>query len=253
MLDVIILIVAGLAAGALNAVAGGGTFLSFPALVWVGVPPIMANATATLAALPGYVGSTWGFRHDIGAGGGGRLGVRLLALVAALGGVLGALLLLVTPGRVFDFVIPWLLLISTIVFAAGPYLVRRLTGDAGGVGRPVAILLILGVAICGGYFNGGLGIMLLAALGFAGFADLNRMNGLKNLASTILSAVAVATYALSGLIDWSEALLLGTACAFGGYFGAILARRVRSMALLRGFITLVGGVMSVIFFLRAGG
>src|SRR5690606_6207069 len=126
-------VVAGLAAGALNAVAGGGTFLSFPALVWAGVPPIMANATATLAALPGYIGSAWGFRHDLRAE--GPLTLKLIVALAILGGFVGALLLLITSPEIFSVIVPWLLLIATAVFAAGPALLRCITRrGSGGLG-----------------------------------------------------------------------------------------------------------------------
>ncbi|MGA0541143.1 sulfite exporter TauE/SafE family protein [Neotabrizicola sp. VNH66] len=244
----LILILAGLAAGALNAVAGGGTFLSFPALVFVGVPPVMANATATMAALPGYIGSAWGFRHEIRAA--SPVPVRAMVAMAIVGGLLGALLLLVTPNEVFSVVVPWLLLAATLIFAAGPALVRRVTGQGGALTRPAALGLLLVVSIYGGYFNGGLGIMLLAAFGFMGFTRLHQMNGLKNLLSAVLSSVSVATYAVAGVIDWENGLILGLACALGGWGGAHLAKRIPSMTALRIFITLVGLVMAAVFFLR---
>lgn len=247
-MEYLILTLAGLAAGALNAVAGGGTFLSFPALVFVGVPPVMANATATMAALPGYIGSAWGFRHEIRAK--SPVPLRAMLAMAVLGGLLGALLLLVTPNEVFSAVVPWLLLAATLIFAAGPALVRRVTGQGGALALPGALALLLAVAIYGGYFNGGLGIMLLAAFGFMGFTSLHQMNGLKNLMSAVLSSVSVATYAVAGQIDWQTGAILGLACAVGGWLGAGLAKRIPSMTALRIFITLVGLVMAAAFFLR---
>ncbi len=248
METIIILGLAGLGAGALNAVAGGGTFLSFPALVFIGVPPVMANATATLSALPGYVGSTWGFRKDIRAH--GPVGLRVMIAMAMLGGLLGALLLLVTPREVFSGLVPWLLLFATLAFAAGPKLVRHVLRHGETLPRPVSLGLLLAVSIYGGYFNGGLGIMLLAAFGFIGFTNLNEMNGLKNLLSAILSVVSVVTYSVAGLIEWKSALILGVACAVGGYFGAHAARRITSMLALRVFITLVGLAMTAAFLMR---
>lgn len=248
MLTIIVLILAGLGAGALNAIAGGGTFLSFPALVWAGVPPIMANATATFAALPGYIGSAWAFRHNIA--GQGRPGLKGLILVVVIGGLLGALLLLVTPSDVFSGVVPWLLLVATIAFAIGPMLVRRMIGSGRAMGVGAALALILAVAIYGGYFNGGLGIMLLAAFGIMGMADLNRMNGLKNLLSAVLSLVSVATYTTAGLIDWSNLAVVGLSCLIGGYMGAWAAKRITNVKLLRGFIILVGLVMAAIFYVQ---
>lgn len=246
IVDFIILVIAGLGAGALNAVAGGGTFLSFPALVYIGLPPITANATATLAALPGYIGSTWGFRNEIRSN--GPVSLRGMVFVAILGGLIGALLLLVTPKEVFSSLIPWLLLFATAAFAAGPLLVRHVIGHGGGLPRLASLVLILAVAIYGGYFNGGLGIMLLAAFGLVGFTNLHEMNGLKNLLSSILSLVSVITYTIAGLIDWKSAIILGTACAVGGYLGAHLARRISNMLALRVFITLVGIGMAIVFF-----
>jgi uncharacterized membrane protein YfcA len=247
MLTYVVLVLAGFAAGALNAVAGGGTFLSFPALVWAGVPPIMANATATLAALPGYIGSAWGFRHDLRAD--GPLSTRLIIALAILGGFFGALLLLVTSPELFSAIVPWLLLLATAVFAAGPALLKLITSRGkGGLGLVASAVIVLAVTTYGGYFNGGLGIMLLAAFGLVGFTDLNAMNGLKNVVSAILSLVSVITYIAAGLIDWTYALPLALACAAGGYFGAALARKITNPAILRAFITLVGAAMTVAFF-----
>ncbi|MHA6346531.1 sulfite exporter TauE/SafE family protein [Roseivivax sp. CAU 1761] len=246
LLSILVLAVAGLAAGALNAVAGGGTFLSFPALVWVGVPPLFANATATLAALPGYISSAWAYRHDMRAE--GPLGLKAILWLAVLGGFLGALLLLVTPQELFTGIVPWLLLLATVAFAGGPALLRRATASGRALGWTGAAALILAVTIYGGYFNGGLGIMLLAAFGLVGFRNLHGMNGLKNGVSAVLSTVSVATYIAAGLIDWPTALVIGLANAAGGWLGAHLARRVTNMALLRGFIIAVGLAMAVAFF-----
>ncbi|MCT4373614.1 sulfite exporter TauE/SafE family protein [Yangia mangrovi] len=251
MLTTTILALAGFGAGALNAIAGGGTFLTFPALVWVGVPPIMANATATFAALPGYAGSSWAYRRDIQAGEGPSL--RALVVTAMLGGTLGALLLLVTPEDLFSDVIPWLLLIATLAFAAGPALLRGLLASGRRLPDAVSLTLLLLVSIYGGYFNGGLGILLLAAFGLIGMSDLHRMNGLKTLASLVLSAVSVVTYSLAGLIDWSALVVTGLGCAAGGYVGAHMSRRVQDLSLLRTFIVTVGLVTTIVFFAQAYG
>jgi uncharacterized membrane protein YfcA len=246
MFTTLVLILAGLSAGALNAVAGGGTFLSFPALVWAGVPPIFANATATLAALPGYIGSAWAYRHDLAAE--GPLSLKLIVWLAVLGGFLGAVLLLVTPQEVFTGIVPWLLLLATAAFAAGPILLRRFSRSGAGLGWTAGAALVLAVTIYGGYFNGGLGIMLLAAFGLVGFRNLHGMNGLKNGVSAVLSTVSVATYIAAGLIDWPTAVVLALANAAGGWIGARLARRITNMAVLRGFIVAVGLAMSAAFF-----
>ena len=242
-----ILVLAGLLAGSINALAGGGTLVSFPALMWVGVPPVMSNATATLTALPGYVASAWAYRHDLRAEGALRL--RVILCVTALGGLIGAGLLLVTPGDAFVGIVPWLLLSATALFALGPGLIRavrsRNIGPAGPGLSAVAIGLVAGY---GGYFNGGLGIMLLAVFGLIGFENLHGMNGLKNLLSALLSVVSVATYASAGLIAWDSAVVLALATTLGGYIGARYARGIRHMGLLRGVIIGIGAVMTVVFF-----
>lgn len=246
MLEIIVLCVAGFAAGALNAVAGGGTFISFPALVWIGVPPIMANATATLTALPGYIGSAWGFRHDTKPE--GALGLRALFGIAALGGLIGALLLMVTSEAVFVGLVPWLLLLATVVFALGPKILEALKGRGFGPLGSAAALFV--VSIYGGYFNGGLGIMLLAAFGLMGWSNLHAMNGMKNILSALLSLVSAATLALAGLIAWKSALVLALATTAGGYVGAAYARKITNMAMLRAAIVAVGLIMALLFFMK---
>ncbi|WP_375175201.1 sulfite exporter TauE/SafE family protein [Pseudooceanicola sp.] len=249
MFTTLVLILAGLLAGALNAVAGGGTFLSFPALVWAGVPPVMANATATLAALPGYLSSTWAFRDDIRAS--QSLPIFVVVSVSAIGGALGAVLLLVTPGEVFEGVVPWLLAFATVIFAMGPRITALLQRyGRGKSGLVTAALILLLVTSYGGYFNGGVGILLLAAFGLIGLSNLNEMNGLKTLVASVLSVVSVVVYIGAGLIAWQHAIVLGLACATGGYLGAALSRRIARPVLLRLFITAVGAVMTLIFFVR---
>ena len=246
MLDAAVLMFAALLAGALNAVAGGGTFLTFPALVYVGVPPIPANATSTLAVFPGYLSGALGFRQELAAIDRSRL-LRLLGL-SLLGGLIGSLLLLVTPARVFQAVVPWLLLLATLVFAVGDAMAARFQGRTG---RP---LVPLGpgtfiVSVYGGYFNGGLGIMLMALFSAAGMRDLNAMNGIKNGISFVLSAISVATFASAGLIAWPEAVLMMGGSTAGGYLGARVAR-VMSRLVVRTLIVGVGLGMSALFFLR---
>ncbi|RFP88542.1 sulfite exporter TauE/SafE family protein [Rhodobacteraceae bacterium 63075] len=247
MLEMLVLGIAGFSAGALNAVAGGGTFISFPALVWIGIPPVMANATATLTALPGYVGSAWAFRRDMEAE--GPISLRPMLGIAVLGGLLGALLLTVTSDEAFMGLVPWLLLVATAVFAAGPWILPRLAGGAG-LGLAGAVAALLAVSVYGGYFNGGLGIMLLAAFGLMGFKNLHGMNGLKNVLSALLSLVSAVTLALAGLIAWKSALVLALATTAGGYIGAALARKITNLALLRAGIVAVGLIMTILFFMK---
>ncbi|MDW8337277.1 MAG: sulfite exporter TauE/SafE family protein [Tepidimonas sp.] len=241
--DAAVLATAALAAGALNAVAGGGSFLTFPALVFTGVPPIAANATSALAVSPGYLGSTLGFRHELRALPWAQL--RREALLAAAGGVAGALLLLVTPASSFRALVPWLLLLATALFAWGPWIVRRLGQTTGPHPRTRAWGL-LAVAVYGGYFNGGLGILLMALLAATGETDLQRANALKNFHSLVLSVLSVATFALAGAIAWGPALLMATAATAGGYVGARTARRLPAAA-LRTLVVATGLIMAALF------
>lgn len=169
MADILLLLAAAFVAGALNAVAGGGSFLTLPALVFTGVPPVVANATGTVALLPGYLAGAWGFREDTAPPPG--LSMRLLVALSLAGGAAGAALLLVTPEATFRRVVPWLLLAATALFAFGPWLRQRLAGGAPSPFKAVAGLLA--VAAYGGYFNGGLGILLLALFGLLGQTSLH--------------------------------------------------------------------------------
>jgi hypothetical protein len=249
MFDLILLSVAGFAAGVLNAVAGGGTFLSLPALIAVGVPPVAANATATLAALPGYLSSAWGFRHDMQAE--GALSLPAIAVCGTAGGLLGALLLIITPGDAFLWIVPWLLLLATVMFALGPGLMAHAQGRGGAsVGVAVSAAAVLVVSIYGGYFNGGLGIMLLATFGLLGYRNLHGMNGLKTTLSALLSLVSSVAFIAADLIAWEQALPMAVSTMIGGYVGARASRRITRTDLLRHFVTAVGALMALIFFLR---
>jgi len=239
---------AAFAAGVLNAIAGGGSFLTFPVLVWTGVPPIVANATSAFAVCPGYLGSVLGFRAELAA-----LPRALLArevALSALGGVAGALLLLVTPAKVFAGVVPWLLLLATLLFALGPRLAHWASrGHAGSSLARWRLPALLAVAVYGGYFNGGLGILLMALYLLIGEQRLNTVNALKNLNSFVLSAVSVVTFALGGAIVWRQALWMAVLATLGGFAGARLARRL-PVAWVRAIVIVTGLAMSALFFAR---
>lgn len=253
MFDWILLIAAAFAAGVLNAIAGGGSFLTFPALVYVGLAPIAANATSAVAVSPGYLGSVLGFRAELLQLPRARLMQE--ALVCAFGGVAGAMLLLVTPARVFAAVVPWLLLFATALFWLGPRLLARRTQQAAGAGRlvethPVLRLLgLLAVAVYGGYFNGGLGILLMALYTLTGEASINSANALKNLNSLVLSLLSVAAFAWAGAIRWPEAGVMMAAASAGGFAGARLALRLPA-ARVRAAVVITGVVMAALFFTR---
>ena len=252
-LDTIALLaVAAFSAGVLNAIAGGGSFLTFPALVFAGVPPISANATSALAVSPGYAGSIFGFKQELTA-----LPRRLLLqefAVASAGGLIGALLLLVTPARVFSGLIPWLLMFATVLFAIGPRLAARNAAR----GKPTVeathlrgarLFGLLGVCIYGGYFNGGLGILLMALYTLTGESRLNTVNALKNLNSFVLSLLSVAAFAAAGAIVWPQALWMMVGATLGGWAGARLARRLPAKW-VRALVIGTGLAMSAVFFSR---
>ncbi|MGQ9724518.1 MAG: sulfite exporter TauE/SafE family protein [Tepidimonas sp.] len=239
---------AAFAAGVLNAIAGGGSFLTLPALLSTGIDPIVANATSAVAVSPGYLGSTLGCREELA-----NLPRRQLLSesgLAAFGGVLGALLLLVTPASTFRSAVPWLLLFATLVFVAGPHLVRWLADHRGGNPRgAVRAWGLLVVAVYGGYFNGGLGLLLMALYAATGETRIHIANALKNLNSWVLSLLSVATFALAGAIAWGPAVLMMAAATAGGYAGAQWARRLPAPA-VRAMVIGTGLVMSAMFFLR---
>lgn len=244
-----LLAAAAFAAGVLNAIAGGGSFLTFPALVFTGVPPIVANATSALAVSPGYLGSTLGFKAELRELPAQRL--RREMLIAAVGGVAGALLLLVTPAKLFTGIVPWLLLFATVLFAAGPALAKRAQA-ASASGQGLARWRepgLLAVAVYGGYFNGGLGILLMALYTVAGESKLNTVNALKNLNSLVLSWLSVAAFVVAGAIAWKEGVLMMVAATAGGYFGARWSKRLPVAWVRRGVIA-TGLVMSAVFFAR---
>ncbi|MFS2013140.1 sulfite exporter TauE/SafE family protein [Azospirillum sp. CT11-132] len=242
----LILLAAAFLAGAMNAVAGGGSFLTLPALIYAGVPPVAANATGTVALLPGYASGVYGYRQDLTPV--GTLSLPLLSAVSLVGGLVGAGLLLVTPDSVFRGIVPWLLLLATGLFAFGNMLAQRLR-SLGLHGNGAMLGTLFAVSVYGGYFNGGLGILLLAQLSLFGMTDLNAMNGLKNLFSAVLTAIAVVAYAAGGAVEWPKALLMVVAAVAGGYVGARLGRKIPKPILRTGIIA-VGLVMSAVFFLK---
>jgi uncharacterized protein len=245
----LLLAFAAFAAGVMNAIAGGGSFLTLPALVFAGVPPIMANATIALAVSPGYLGSTLGFRDELRKL--PKVRLKREMLLAAAGGMAGALLLLVTPAKVFSGIVPWLLLFATLLFMAGPRLAQRAAalsrhGQGLATWREPGLLL---VAIYGGYFNGGLGILLMALYAVTGESNIHNANALKNLNSLVLSWLSVAAFVVAGAIAWREGVLMAVAATAGGFLGARWAKRLPALWVRRGVIV-TGLVMSAVFFAR---
>lgn len=243
-----LLLVAAFGGGALNAAAGGGSFLTLPALVFTGVPPLMANATGTAALLPGYAASAWGFREDLQAPKG--LSFKVLVVIAACAGALGASVLLITDTGFFNRLLPWLILAATVLFAIGPRLQNALGHrevDSASAGKSKSVLAV--VCLYGGYFNGGLGILLLAALTLIGESNLNKMNGIKSLVSAVITAISVSVYAVGGLIAWPQALMMMLSSVAGAYIGARLIRKLPAR-ILRSAIVVMGVLMTLWFFQR---
>jgi uncharacterized membrane protein YfcA len=246
LIDLSVVILAAFIGGTINALAGGGSFLTLPALVFTGVPPVVANATGTTALLPGYLASVWGCRDLIRA----PRGMTLMAIVllGALGGSLGAGLLLLTSNDAFSAIVPWLLLFATGLFAAGPIIHRHLSARFHAAGGLTGRAGILAVSAYGGYFAGGMGIVMLAAFRLLGVDDINLANALKNLLSAVLTVIAVAIYAIGGAIAWVEVLPMAIAASAGGMSGARLGRRLPPRVLRAG-IVVVGAITTLVFFL----
>lgn len=241
-METLLLLLAAFGAGALNAAAGGGTFLTLPALIFAGVPPVAANATSTVVVMPGYATAALGFQRELSAL--PRRDVVLLFVLAVAGGILGAVLLLVTPDDAFRTVAPWLLLLATVFFATGDGISAALARRSNLVPRQ-RILPVLAISTYGGYFNGGLGIMLLALYTGLGYRDLNQMNGMKNAASVVLSLSSVATFVLADLVQWNLALPMMMMAAAGGYTGAHVSRHI-PRKVLKPAIIILGVTMALV-------
>jgi uncharacterized membrane protein YfcA len=231
----------------MNAVAGGGTLVTFPALVALGVPPLTANATSTVALWPGTMSSMWGYRRELE---GAHRWAIAFAIPSLIGGVAGALLLLITPEQRFAALVPWLILGATALFIAQPPLMRALTRRGGlrplqraadgSLAPPNAAFLFyqLLVGLYGGYFGAGAGILMLAALGLMGLTNIHQMNGLKNWGGGVMNLVAVIVFAVSGIVNWPVALTMAVGAGIGGIGGSLLAQRVGQVWVRRAIVTI---------------
>jgi uncharacterized membrane protein YfcA len=224
----IIAFIAAFIAGAINAVAGGGTLLTFPALVWIGLPSVVANATSTVAIWPGSLGGMVGYREDMRT-----LASRsyLLIIPSTIGGIIGAVLLAITPTDVFDRLVPLLILFATVLFMLQEPVQRLIRtpgkAHAGSTSWLVGALVFqFFVAVYGGYFGAGIGILMLAAFGILGYTDIHQMNGLKTLLAVFINGVAALYFIWKGLVVWPEAIILMVASIVGGVWGAGFARRL---------------------------
>jgi uncharacterized membrane protein YfcA len=257
--QILLVVVAALVGGVMNSIAGGGTLLTFPALVGLGIPPITANATSTVALWPGALGSMWGYRQELA---GSRLWALGFAVPSLLGGALGAFMLLQTPPSTFSDLVPWLVLGATALFMAQRPIVRWVTRSRAPSGEsvtqdaaltatwpPISILLYqFGVAVYGGYFGAGVGILMLAALGFMGLRNIHRMNGLKNWGGLCMNAVAAGLFVFTELVIWPVAMAMAAGALAGGYLGSRVAQRV-PQELVRAAVVGIGLVSGLLLFL----
>jgi uncharacterized membrane protein YfcA len=246
-----LVVLASTVAGAVNSIAGGGTLLTFPALVALGISPIVANATSTIALWPGAVGSMWGYRRELPEV---RRWAVAFAVPSLAGGLVGAWLLLRTPPEQFAALVPWLVLGATVLFMVqGPITagVARRSAEREALGGmrterpapasripPSVLFYQFLVAIYGGYFGAGVGILMLAALGFAGFTNIHQMNGLKNWGGLCMNAVAAITFAFSDIVNWPVALAMALGATLGGYAGSRTAQRVGQRTVRRAIVVI---------------
>jgi uncharacterized membrane protein YfcA len=252
---IVLLFLAAAIGGGLNAVAGGGSFLTLPALIFSGVSPVVANATSTLALWPASISSTFAYRGDIKTS---RRWVVILGVTSVVGGLAGAQLLVRTSDSSFLRLLPWLMLVAAVTFTFGNRLRPKTSNsgshrfESGGDWHPSMLGIVfiqLVIAAYGGYFGGGMGIMMLATLALAGMTNIHEMNGLKALLGVSINGLALLTFVLSGAIQWKYGLTMAAGGILGGYSTAAFARRL-DPRYVRTFVIVVGWSMTVYFFLR---
>jgi uncharacterized membrane protein YfcA len=249
--EIALLVAAGFAAGAVNAVAGGGSLISFPALVAVGYTPLAANVTNSIAVLPGYLGGSIGYRPELA---GQRRRIAALSATSVAGAVLGAWLLIAGSERLFERIVPFLILLSCALLAAQPTLSRKIRPPAESHREHRSLRLHAGTfaaSVYGGYFGAGLGILLLAVLALALSDSLQRLNALKGVLSLAVGAAAAVFFALFGPVAWPAAAIMAAASLAGGRLGVSVARRLPAPA-LRGVIVVLGVGVALWLLLRAG-
>jgi uncharacterized protein len=248
------MLAAAFAAGAVNSIAGGGTLLTFPVLIWLGLDPKIANATSTVALWPGLFGGLFGYRKELENSSSilWRLGIT-----SVVGGAVGAWLLIWTPSPTFARLVPFLILFATILFMAQGAITQRLRLQPI-VAEPKAswwlgaIVFQFFSAIYGGYFGAGNGILMLAAMGLLGLHEIHRANGIKNFLGICINSIAVLSFSLSHLVVWQDALLMAVGALLGGYFGASIAMRIGQVWARRGIVA-IGFVIFFVMIWRLRG
>ncbi|RIQ15940.1 sulfite exporter TauE/SafE family protein [Jiangella rhizosphaerae] len=248
LLDVVAIVAAGFAAGAINAVVGSGTMITFPTLLALGYPPVVANVSNTVGLVPGSLMGAWGYREELR---GQRDRVLRFGLAALVGGAGGAVLLLALPPGAFEAIVPVLIVLACVLVAAQPWISRRLKERPPGRehGGPVVWLLILLTAVYGGYFGAAQGVLLLAVLGLSLSDSLQRLNAVKNVQAGLVNLVAGLVFVVVADVDWAAAGLIALGSAAGGLVGARVGRRL-SQAVLRGVVVAVGLVAVVLLVVR---
>jgi len=251
------LILAGCVAGAMNAIAGGGTLVTFPTLVFVGLPSIVANATSTIALLPAALSSAFGYRKNVPSV---ARWLTLFAPVSLAGGLLGGILLVQTPSRVFDWLVPFLILFATILFmshsAFNRFFRTRLMSAHSDSVSPASMIAAgafqFAVAVYGGYFGAGIGILMLASLGMLGFENVHHMNTLKVMLGFLINVVAAVYFIGSGLVQWPDAGIMMVGTIIGGYGGAHFAQRIPQQRVRIAITAIVLAISAVMFYKQIG-
>ena len=247
MHGILIVFLAGLIAGAMNAAAGGGSFISVPALIYAGIPSVSANMSSTIALYPGSLTSAWAYRGNFQAI--LNVSVKAMFLATLAGGLAGAVLLLFTPSSAFDKMIPWLLLLGSLAFALGPWLGRRLRQYY----QPKTAFLIAAqflLGVYGGYFGGAVGIMMMAVWSVLGLTDIRAMNAVKVVLVAAANTVAVLCFAFAGTVAWRETLVMLLAAALGGYAGAHATLQVSGSNIRVGISIINFLITSAFFYIR---
>lgn len=249
LFELILLFLAGFFGGVLNSIAGGGSFITFPTLIFVGIPPIIANATNTFASCAGYMSGAYAFRKEIATH---KNELLLIIIISLIGGISGAWLLLQTPESVFREAIPWLLLFATMLFIFGGQINAKLKKmasshqHASAIGGFFLLILLFAVSLYGGFFNAGLGIVTLSYLALAGHTNINAMNGLKLLVSSAVSLIAIALFILNDVIAWYEGTIVLCGSLAGGYAAAHLSRQLPQQY-VRHFV-IVASIATTLYF-----
>jgi len=252
VLPAFLIFVAGILAGAINAIAGGGTLISFPALLWIGRDPIVANATNTVAIWPGSLAGAYGFRRELATA---RRWLLLLIIPSCAGGALGGWLLLRTPSSTFERIVPILIGGATILLAVQEMITKRLGTLARAHENPTRGWIVFvfvfqfAVGLYGGYFGAGMGILMLAALGLIGLTDLHQMNGVKNVLAVFINGVAAIYFVFAKAVVWRDVLVMMIGTLIGGYLGARVAQRL-GRKFVRGVVIAIGVVMTIALAVR---